>query len=116
MLRRSPDRSLGAGLWGFPAGHIEPGETAAECARRELNEEIGPDHAIEEITHIGPVRDRHYGGIYEVDLFHFRWHHGDIGLDAEHTDHIWTLPEHCDDHAIMHGVHDNLVSLGLLPG
>ena len=27
--------------WVFPKGHIEPGETAAETARREVREEAG---------------------------------------------------------------------------
>ncbi|MFV0513837.1 MAG: NUDIX hydrolase [Jhaorihella sp.] len=39
LARRSnmPD----AGLWGFPGGHVEPGETAMEAAVRELFEETG---------------------------------------------------------------------------
>lgn len=32
---KAPD----AGLWGFPGGHVEPGESAASAATRELREE-----------------------------------------------------------------------------
>jgi len=39
LVRRAkhPDR----GLWGFPGGRIEPGETTADAALRELREETG---------------------------------------------------------------------------
>ncbi|SET95409.1 NUDIX hydrolase [Paracoccus homiensis] len=35
--RNPPD----AGLWGFPGGHVDPGETALQAAARELAEETG---------------------------------------------------------------------------
>lgn len=38
VQRRNPP---GAGLWGFPGGHVEPGETALKAAARELLEETG---------------------------------------------------------------------------
>lgn len=34
---------LGRGTWGFPGGHVEPGEDPVDCAKRELLEETGLD-------------------------------------------------------------------------
>jgi 8-oxo-dGTP pyrophosphatase MutT (NUDIX family) len=44
FLKRASNAKLGAKQWGFPAGHIEAGESPLECATRELLEEIGPQH------------------------------------------------------------------------
>jgi len=38
VQRRNPPN---AGTWGFPGGHVEPGETALAAAVRELREETG---------------------------------------------------------------------------
>ncbi len=58
LLLRHPDR------WDLPKGHLDPGETPAECALRELEEETGigrEDISIVEgfeFRLVYPVRDR----------------------------------------------------------
>ncbi|HZE93765.1 MAG TPA: NUDIX domain-containing protein, partial [Gemmatimonadales bacterium] len=48
VFRRGPDGQVRFLLirdsyknWGFPKGHLEPGEPPAEAARREVTEETG---------------------------------------------------------------------------
>jgi 8-oxo-dGTP diphosphatase len=45
--RRLPQGVMG-GLWEFPGGKIEPGETIAECIQREIKEELGIEIAVGE--------------------------------------------------------------------
>jgi mutator protein MutT len=40
ICQRPPHKRHG-GLWEFPGGKLEPGESDAEAARRELHEELG---------------------------------------------------------------------------
>ena len=49
VSRRHADAVLG-GLWEFPGGKIEPGETPEQCVAREAREEVGLSvRAVEEI-------------------------------------------------------------------
>lgn len=55
-----PDR----GLWGFPGGHVEPGETALEAATRELHEETGlRADPVEYLTNIDVIRHDESGAL-----------------------------------------------------
>lgn len=60
LITRRPRGSSMEGLWEFPGGKREPGETMEECLRRELMEELGIEAdiggVIVEVDHIYPER------------------------------------------------------------
>lgn len=62
ITRRRANDHLG-GLWEFPGGKREPGETFQECLRRELREELGAEvevgELVEAMTHAYPGKTVH---------------------------------------------------------
>lgn len=66
IAQRPPGGMLG-GLWEFPGGKREPGESLAECLRREIREELGVEIAVKE--QIGVVR--HAYSHFRITLYAF---------------------------------------------
>jgi mutator protein MutT len=62
ITQRHADAHLG-GLWEFPGGKREPGETFGQCLKRELREELGCEvevlELVESLTHAYPEKTVH---------------------------------------------------------
>ena len=62
ITRRHSDAHLG-GLWEFPGGKREPGETFEQCLAREIREELGVEIAVgelfESVIHAYPEKTVH---------------------------------------------------------
>lgn len=115
LLERAADAALGPGLWGLPAGRIEPGESPAMAAQREMFEEIGSEHRTELVRYVGPLRDTYYGGRFEIHLFQRRWHGGTVVLNAEHTAFAWVAREDFLHYPVMDGIDEDIAILGFWP-
>ena len=83
LIDRRRQEGLLGGMWEFPGGKIEPGETVEACIRREIQEEIGID--VE-------VGDR----LITIDhaYSHFR-----VTLNVHHCQHLSGEPQaiECDE-------------------
>jgi 8-oxo-dGTP diphosphatase len=60
LITQRPAASHLGGLWEFPGGKREPGETFEECLHRELKEELGINvevkELVETVTHDYPEK------------------------------------------------------------
>ena len=82
------------GMWEFPGGKIEPGESREVALKREIQEELGVDIAIENLLCTTE---------YDYPSFHLTMHcylcsiaSGDIEL-REHKSALWLISDRLDD-------------------
>ncbi|SVD35025.1 uncharacterized protein METZ01_LOCUS387879, partial [marine metagenome] len=64
IAKRKTGDELFAGLWEFPGGKVEKGETPKECMARELREELDIDVEVGEL--ITSNKHKYPHGIFEL--------------------------------------------------
>ncbi|OOZ42604.1 Nudix family hydrolase [Solemya elarraichensis gill symbiont] len=89
LSRRPNDKHLG-GLWGFPGGKLEAGESLADGLKREIDEELGirieTHRPLIQVRHAYP--DRHV--LLDVHLVE-RWHGEASGREGQEI--AWVDPD-----------------------
>ena len=97
------------GVWALPKGLIDPGETAAETAVRELGEETGlSGHLEQKLGDVRYVYTRSGERIFKVvSFFLLRWNGGRIGdlpagMELEVAEARW-LPLDEATHLLAYG-------------
>lgn len=71
LITRRPAGSHLAGLWEFPGGKREPGETFEQCLQRELEEELGIQISVGPLWTV--VTHRYPELEVEIRFFLCRW-------------------------------------------
>ncbi|MPZ29501.1 MAG: NUDIX domain-containing protein [Rhodospirillales bacterium] len=90
LARRSPHRQAYPGLWSFPGGHVEDGESLADALDRELREEVGIVPTSRRF--LRSIADPNRAGLEPVTYHMYAvtgWQGEPAILDKEHSELRW---------------------------
>ena len=90
IAKREKGDELFAGLWEFPGGKIEEGETPEECMARELKEELDIEVEVGEL--ITSNKHKYPHGIFELLAYRVKHISGKIILN-DHDEIKWVTAD-----------------------
>jgi 8-oxo-dGTP diphosphatase len=96
IARRPPGKKM-AGLWEFPGGKVNPGETPEAALIRELGEELGIDTAESCLAPIAFASHRYADFHLLMPLFACRRWHGTVTA-REGQELAWVRPQRLGDY------------------
>ena len=108
LVRRG--REPGRGTWSLPGGRIEPGESAAEAAAREVREETGLDVEVGELL---ATVDLASG--YRVHDFAATVTGGRLAAGDDADEVRWCTPDDVSLLELSTGLLDELRRMGAMP-
>ena len=96
LMQRRPEGAMHAGLWEFPGGKVEPGESPDCALLRELGEELGIAASPADLSHVARAQDGGQAtdspGAIVIDLYKVAaWQGEPRCLPGAHLD--WFAPE-----------------------
>ena len=105
LVRRG--RPPAEGLWSVPGGRIEPGETAAAAATREVREETGLDVEVGAVLITAVIAD----GAYRVQDFAARVVGGRLHAGDDASEVRWVTDAELDELELSPGLREELLRL-----
>lgn len=94
LIAQRPHTDKLAGLWEFPGGKIESGETPELCLRREMQEEFNIEVQVGEF--FGDSIYHYQQGTIQLLAYWAVWKSGQLETRA-HDDYRWVLPMELKD-------------------
>jgi A/G-specific adenine glycosylase len=90
LIVQIPPEGLLGGLWEFPGGRVDRGESAEAACIRHIRGKTGL--SVEAAEHLGRIRHAYTHFKVVADLFLFRWQAGSVRLDGP-ADYRWVRPD-----------------------
>ncbi|MFH0936541.1 MAG: NUDIX domain-containing protein [Candidatus Woesearchaeota archaeon] len=98
IVKRSKNSDIHAGLWVFPGGILEEGESIMDCLTREIKEEVNLNIDNKKIYISDYVYDRLNGGVTLGFCFLVFTNKEEVILNEELDDFKWIDPRKFKDY------------------